>query len=89
MIEQRVPTGDEQLTVSNTADTLSPPAGYQGARMYVDTNGVRIRFDAVPTALIGLALADEYIDLSRDEIDTIQLIRSSGTDSEVFVAYWQ
>ena len=88
MIEQRTPTGDEELTVSTVAKTLTPPAGYQGARMYVDTNGVRIRFGATPTATVGLALADVMIELSRDEIDVIELIRSGGVDSEVFIAYW-
>ena len=88
MIAQRTPTGDEQLTVSTTADTLTPPAGYQGARMYVDSNGIRIRFGGTPTSTVGLALVSEMIELSRDEIDVAEVIRSGGVNSEVFVAYW-
>jgi len=89
MIEKRVPVGDEQLSVGTSATGLTLPSdGYQGARMYVDSNGVRIRFGATPTAVIGLALADEMIELSRDEIDSIEIIRSGGANSEVFVSYW-
>jgi len=88
MIEQRTPTGDQQLSVSAVSTGLTPPAGYQGARMYVDTNGIRLRFGATPTAVIGLALADEMIELSRGEIESAEVIRSGGTNSEVFVAYW-
>lgn len=87
-VQQRTPTGDEELTVSTTADVLTPPAGYQGARMYVDTNGVRIRFGATPTASVGLALADTMLELTRDEIDALEIIRSGGVDSEVFIAYY-
>ena len=89
MIERRKPSGEELLTVSTTADTLTPPAGYQGARMWVDSNGVRIRFGATPTALIGLALVSQEISLTRDEIDVLEIIRSGGVDSEVYVSYWE
>ena len=88
MIELRIPQGDEQLTVSTTATGLTPPGGYQGARMYVDSNGIRIRFGGTPTSTVGLALVSEMIELSRDEIDVAEVIRSGGVNSEVFVAYW-
>lgn len=80
-------TGGTSTTTIAT-DTPGEIWGYQGARMYVDSNGVRIRFGATPTATVGLALVSEMIELSRDEVDVIELIRSGGTDSEVFVSYW-
>lgn len=80
--------GDESLTVSSTAVALTPTAGAVSCLITNGAQPVRLRF-GTPTASVGHYLAAyTAMELFTDDVSSVKLIRTGGTDSVVFVTYF-
>lgn len=85
------PKGYQQITVSNTAISLSVPAGVTRAKLFVEAQPIRWRDDdTAPTATVGvLAKADTVIELyGTISINQFQAIKDDTTDATLNVVYY-
>ena len=88
-------TGRQQLTVSNSAVTLTVPSETAGALIYVGSNPIRFTLDGTdPTSSLGIALsAGDFIDLTDPDADyrglllAMKLIRSGSSDAVCDIEY--
>lgn len=80
----------QQITVTNSAKSLTVPAGATGALISIETNGVRFRDDGVaPTAGVGMPLSVGTQNwLYTGYLGGILFIAQAGT-ALVDVAYYQ
>jgi hypothetical protein len=90
------PCGYQKLTVSTTAVALTLPTASVGkgrkprfAMLKVETNPVRYRDDADPTATDGIlmAIADPAF-LYQGDLGTLKFIRQGGADGTLHVLYY-
>lgn len=83
------PKGYQQLTVSNTAVSLTVPTGALGALIQCQSNGVRWRDDGTdPTASVGMTLDTPNILDYDGTLSKLRLIRSGGSDSILNISYY-
>ncbi len=78
--------GDESLTVSSTAASLTVPTGALSALITNGSNEIRVRW-GTPTSSVGHALNPNSVMEVFNSMDTVELI-ATGSDSTIFVTYF-
>lgn len=90
-----IPTTAKQPLIGGAIGTGDFAIPFTNAKIYIETNGVRIRSDLTdPTSSVGVLWPAAYVaDLTRESVnyreylENLRFIRSSGSDASVSVEY--
>lgn len=94
---KRIPVGYEQVTVSDSAVSLSPPSDATKAILGVENNPLRYRDDGTsPTATTGFLLnasgnntAPQVVLNSKESMDDFEAIRDGTSDAVLNALYYK